>query len=79
MYDNQHGFRKEHYTECAALEIIHRILTHTDNKEIPILQELKLYHTFLHNKLPVYLLNLLTNFVTWFRKFDQTLISEYIY
>ena len=36
MYDNQYGFRKEHSTEFAALELIDRILTCMDNKEIPI-------------------------------------------
>ena len=33
MCDNQYGFIKEHSTECAALELIDRIL---DNKEISI-------------------------------------------
>ena len=36
MYDNQYGFRKEHSTEFAALELIDRILTRMDNKETPI-------------------------------------------
>ena len=36
MYDSQYGFRKEHSTEFAALELIDRILTRMDNKEIPI-------------------------------------------
>ena len=36
IYDNQYGFRKEHSTEFAALELIDKILTRMDNKEIPI-------------------------------------------
>ena len=36
MYDSQYGFRKEHSMEFAALELIDRILTRMDNKEIPI-------------------------------------------
>ena len=36
MYDSQCGFRKEHYTEFATLELIDRILTRMDNKEIHI-------------------------------------------
>ena len=34
MYDSQYVFRKEHSTEIAALELIDRILTRMDNKEI---------------------------------------------
>ena len=36
MYDNQYGFRKEHSMEFVTLELTDRILTCTDNKEIPI-------------------------------------------
>ena len=36
MYDSQYGFRKEHSTVFAALDLIDRILTRVDNKEIPI-------------------------------------------
>ena len=36
MYNRQYGFRKEHSTECAALELIDRILTYMDKKEIPV-------------------------------------------
>ena len=36
MYNNQYGFRKEHSTEFATLELIDRILTRMDDKEIPI-------------------------------------------
>ena len=36
MYGSQYGFRKEHSTEFAALDLIDRILTRMDNKEIPI-------------------------------------------
>ena len=36
MYDSQYEFREEHSTEFAALELIDRILTRMDNKEIPI-------------------------------------------
>ena len=36
MYDSQYGFRKEHSTEFVVLELIDRILTRMDSKEIPI-------------------------------------------
>ena len=36
MYFSQYGFRKEHSTEYAALELIDMILTRMVNKEIPI-------------------------------------------
>ena len=36
MYDSQYGFKTEHSTEFAALELIDRILTRMENKEIPI-------------------------------------------
>ena len=36
MYDSQYGFIKEHSTEFAALELINRILTRMDKKEISI-------------------------------------------
>ena len=36
MYDSQYGFKTEHSTEFAALEMIDKILTRMDNKEIPI-------------------------------------------
>ena len=46
MYDSQYGFRKEHFTEFAALELIDRILKRMDNKEIPINIYLDLSKTF---------------------------------
>ena len=36
MYDSQYGFRKEHSTKFAAVELIDNILTHVVNKKIPI-------------------------------------------
>ena len=36
MYYKQYGFRKEHSTAFAALELINRILTRMDNKDIHI-------------------------------------------
>ena len=61
MYDSQYGFRKEHSTEFAALELIDRILTRMDNKEIPINIYLDLSkafdtldHSILINKLEFY-------------------------
>ena len=46
MYDNQFVFRKEHSTECTALELIDRILTRMDNTEIPITIYLDLSKAF---------------------------------
>ena len=34
--DNQYGFRPKHSTEYAALELVDRIITHKDKKEVPI-------------------------------------------
>ena len=36
IFDNQYGFRPKHSTEYAALELVDRIITHMDNKEVPI-------------------------------------------
>ena len=46
MYDSQYAFRKEHSTEFEALELIDRISTRMDNKEIPINIYLDLSKTF---------------------------------
>ena len=46
MYDSQYGFRKEHSTEFAARELIGRILTRMDNKEIHINIDLDLSKAF---------------------------------
>ena len=61
MYDSQYGFRKEHSMEFATLELIDRILTRMDNKEIPINIYLDLSrefdtldHSILINKLEFY-------------------------
>ena len=76
MYDSQYGFRKEHSTEFAALELIDRILTRMDNKEIPINIYLDLSkafdtldHSILIDKLEFYgvkgvTLDLLKNYLT---------------
>ena len=36
IFDNQYGFRPKHSTEYAALEIVDRIITDMDKKEVPI-------------------------------------------
>ena len=36
LYDNQYGFRTEHSTEFAALELADRVLTSMDHNETPI-------------------------------------------
>ena len=36
LFENQYGFRTEHSTELAALELIDRIMAHMDNKIILI-------------------------------------------
>ena len=36
MYNSQYGFRKEHSMEFVTVELIDRMLTRMDNKEIPI-------------------------------------------
>ena len=76
MYDSQYGFRKEHSTEFATLELIDRILTRMDNKEIPINIYLDLSkavdaldHSILIDKLEFYgvkgvALDLLKNYLT---------------
>ena len=76
MYDSQYGFRKEHYTEFAALELIDRILTRMDNKETPVNIYLDLSkafdtldHSILIDKLEFYgvkgvALDLLKNYLT---------------
>ena len=76
MYDSQYGFRKEHSTEFATLELIDRILTRMDNKEIPINIYLDLSkafdaldHSILIDKLELYgitgvALDLLKNYLT---------------
>ena len=36
LYDNQYGFRTEHSTEVAALELADRVITCMDHNETPI-------------------------------------------
>ena len=36
IFDNQYGFRPKHSTEYAALELVDRIITQMDIKEVPI-------------------------------------------
>ena len=36
LYDNQYGFRTEHSTEFAALELADRVITCMDHNETPI-------------------------------------------
>ena len=36
LYDNQYGFRTEHSTEFAALELADRVITSMDHNETPI-------------------------------------------
>ena len=36
LSENQYGFRPHHSTEYAALEIVDRITTQLDNKQLPI-------------------------------------------
>ena len=36
IFDNQYGFRPKHSTEYAALELVDRIITQMDVKEVPI-------------------------------------------
>ena len=36
FFENQYGFRKSHSTELSALELINRVLTCMDNREIPL-------------------------------------------
>ena len=36
LYDNKYGFRTEHSTEFAALELADRVITSMDNNETPI-------------------------------------------
>ena len=36
FFDSQYGFRCEHSTELAALEIVDRLIVEMDNKEIPL-------------------------------------------
>ena len=76
LYDNQYGFRTNHSTELATLEIINRIVSKMDNNEIPINIYLDLSkafdtldHEILINKLTYYgvtgnSLLLLSNFLS---------------
>ena len=36
LYDNQYGFRTEHSTEFAALELADRVITSMDHNKTPI-------------------------------------------
>ena len=54
MCNNKYGFRKEHSTEFDVLELIEKIFTRKDNKEIPIniyLDLSKAFDTLDHSKL----------------------------
>ena len=82
---NQYGFRTGHCTEYAALEIIDRVTTQLDNKDIPlnIFVDLSkafgsLDHTILLNKLKFYgvgligtLLQLIKRYLTDRNQFVQ--------
>ena len=46
LYDNQYGFRTEHSTEFAALELAHRVITCMDHNETPINIYLELSKAF---------------------------------
>ena len=61
LYDNQYGFRTEHSTEFAALELADRVITSMDHNETPINIYLDLskafdtlYHEILLAKLQYY-------------------------
>ena len=36
LFNNQYGFRPKHSTECAALELVDRIVTQMDKNVVPI-------------------------------------------
>ena len=46
LYDNEYGFRMEHSTEVAALELAVRIITCMDHNETPINIHLDLLKAF---------------------------------
>ena len=46
IFDNQYGFRPKYSTEYAALELVDRIITHMDKKEVPINMFLDLSKAF---------------------------------
>ena len=61
LFDHQYGFRPKHSAECAALELIDRIITQLDKDEMPINIYLDLSkafetidHTILIDKLKYY-------------------------
>ena len=61
LHDNQYGFRTEHSTEFAALELADRVITNIDHNETPINIYLDLskafdtlYHEILLAKLQYY-------------------------
>ncbi len=52
FYNSQYGFRTEHSTEYAALELVDRVITEMDKKDIPInifLDLSKAFDTLDHN------------------------------
>ena len=52
IFDNHYGFRLKHSTEYAALELVDRIITDMDKKEVPIkiiLDLSKAFDTIAHN------------------------------
>ena len=46
IFDNQYGFRPKHSTEYAGLELVDRIITQMDKKEVPIKKFLDLSKAF---------------------------------
>ena len=57
FFDNQYGFRPNHSTEYAALELVDRIVTQMDKNDVPInifLNLSKTFDTILLNKLRYY-------------------------
>ena len=74
LYENQYGFRKDHSTELASLEISDRILHDLDNSKIPISVFLDLSkafdtldHSILTTKLKYYGIN--GTALEWFRSY----------
>ena len=51
MYNSQYGFRPNHSTELATLEVIDQIACQMDNNEIPlnIFLDLSNHEILLHN------------------------------
>ena len=58
LYDNQYGFRTEHFTEFPALELADRVITNMDHNETPLNIYLDLSKAFGGHSFLVNLLNL---------------------